>query len=231
VSILDDLRRESEGDTGALESTIETPIIDEDDGLSALPGRQAQRCPWAESDPLLCTYHDEEWGVPEFDSRALWEALMLDGFQAGISWAIILRKRDAFRKAFKNFDPEKVARFGEADVARLLENPGIVRSRAKIEATIAGARIYLAMQTAGEDFAKFVWGIAGGKPIQNTGAAPASTPLSEEMSRALKQRGFKFVGPVILYAWMQAVGIVNDHSADCFRRKAILKEAKQGKRK
>jgi DNA-3-methyladenine glycosylase I len=179
----------------------------------------------------LCTYHDEEWGVPEFDSRALWEALMLDGFQAGLSWAIILRKRDAFRKAFKNFDPEKVARFGEADVARLLENPGIVRSRAKIEGTIAGARTYLAMQTAGEDFATFVWGIAGGRPIQNTGAVLASTPLSEEMSKALKQRGFKFVGPVIVYAWMQAVGIVNDHSGDCFRRKALLKEAKQGKRK
>jgi DNA-3-methyladenine glycosylase I len=173
-------------------------------------------------------YHDEEWGVPEFDSRALWEALMLDGFQAGLSWSIILRKRDAFRKAFRNFDPRKVARFGEADVVRLLENPGIVRSRAKIEATIAGARIYLSMQAEGsqckprgEDFASFVWGIAGGSPIQNTGVVPASTPLAEEMSKALKKRGFKFVGPVIVYAWMQAVGIVNDHSEDCFRRTAI----------
>ena len=138
--------------------------------MSASSGPLIQRCPWAEADLLLRAYHDEEWGVPEFDSRALWEALMLDGFQAGLSWAIILRKRDAFRKAFKNFDPEKVARFGEADVARLLENPGIVRSRAKIEATIAGARIYLAMQTAGEDFAKFVWGIVGGKPIQKAKA-------------------------------------------------------------
>jgi DNA-3-methyladenine glycosylase I len=176
-------------------------------------------------------YHDEEWGVPQFDSRALWEALMLDGFQAGLSWTIILRKRDAFRKAFKNFDPEKVARFGEADVIRLLENPGIVRSRAKIEATVAGARIYVAMAAAGEDFASFVWGIAGGKPIQNTGAVPASTPLSEEMSKALKVRGFKFVGPVIVYAWMQAVGIVNDHSAGCFRRKAVLNLAKQRNRR
>jgi DNA-3-methyladenine glycosylase I len=189
--------------------------------LSAAPGRLVQRCPWAETDPLLRAYHDEEWGVPEFDSRALWEALMLDGFQAGLSWTIILRKRDAFRKAFKNFDPEKVARFSEADVGRLLENPGIVRSRAKIEATIAGARIYLAMQTAGEDFSGFVWGIAGGRPIQNTGAVPASTPLSEKMSKALKQRGFKFVGPVIVYAWMQAVGMVNEHSAGCFRRKVV----------
>ena len=191
--------------------------------MSASSGPLIQRCPWAEADPLMRAYHDEEWGVPEFDSRALWEALMLDGFQAGLSWSIILRKREAFRKAFRNFDPEKVARFSEADVVRLLENPGIVRSRAKIEATIAGARIYLAMQSAGEDFAGFVWGIAGGRPIQNTGAIPASTPLSETMSKALKQRGFKFVGPVIVYAWMQAVGMVNDHSADCFRRKVVSK--------
>ena len=176
---------------------------------------------------MMRAYHDTEWGVPEFDSRALWEALMLDGFQAGLSWAIILRKRDAFRKAFKNFDPAKVARFGEADVIRLLENPGIVRSRAKIEATIAGARIYLEMQRTGEDFAGFVWGIAGGSPIQNTGTVPTSTPVSEEMSKALKKRGFKFVGPVIVYAWMQAVGIVNDHSATCFRRKAVASLAKR----
>jgi DNA-3-methyladenine glycosylase I len=174
----------------------------------------------------LRAYHDEEWGVPEYNSRGLWEALMLDGFQAGLSWTIILRKRDAFRKAFKNFDPEKVARFGEADVIRLLENPAIVRSRAKIEATIAGARIYLRMQTAGDDFASFVWSIAGGKPIQNTGPVPASTPLSEAMSKALGGRGFKFVGPVIVYAWMQAVGIVNDHSAGCFRRKTVSRVAK-----
>jgi DNA-3-methyladenine glycosylase I len=202
-----------------------------DAGVSAVSGRPISRCIWAQSDPMMLAYHDTEWGVPEYDSRALWEALMLDGFQAGLSWAIILRKRDAFRKAFRNFDPVKVARFDVADVASLLENPGIVRSRAKIEATITGARIYLAMQNAGEDFAGFVWGIAGGKPIQNAGNIPPSSPLSEEMSKALKQRGFKFVGPVIVYAWMQAVGIVNDHSADCFRRKALLKEAKQGKRK
>ena len=134
-------------------------------------------------------------------------------------------------EAFKNFDPAKVARFGEADVTRLLENPGIIRSRAKIEATIAGARIYLEMQRAGEDFASFVWGIAGGRPIQNTGAVPSSTPLSEEMSKALKARGFKFVGPVIVYAWMQAVGIVNDHVVGCFRRKTVLTKEKSGSRK
>jgi len=179
-----------------------------------------QRCSWAERDPLMLAYHDDEWGVPEYDSRALWEKLMLDGFQAGLSWSIILRKREAFRKAFKNFNPEKVARFGEADVARLLQDPGIVRSRAKIEATIGGARAYLAMREAGEDFSPFVWGMAGGKPIQNSGEILAQSPLSEEISKILKKRGFKFVGPVIVYAWMQAVGIVNDHAASCFRRKA-----------
>jgi DNA-3-methyladenine glycosylase I len=178
------------------------------------------RCSWAEGDPLMQKYHDEEWGVPEYDSRALWEKLMLDGFQAGLSWSIILRKREAFRKAFKNFEPEKVARFGEADISRLLEDVGIVRSRAKIEATIGGARAYLEIQSSGVDFSTFVWEMAGGKPIQNSGDIPVKTPLSEEMSKALKKRGFKFVGPVIVYAWMQAVGIVNDHSAKCFRRKA-----------
>jgi DNA-3-methyladenine glycosylase I len=172
------------------------------------------------NDPQMIAYHDEEWGVPEYDGRALWEKLMLDGFQAGLSWSIVLRKRDAFRKAFKNFDPKKVARFEERDVARLLEDPGIIRSRAKIEATIGGARAWLKMKDSGEDFSTFVWTMAGGEPIQNTGPVPASTALSEAMSKALKVRGFKFVGPVIVYAWMQAVGIVNDHSPECFRRKA-----------
>ena len=180
-----------------------------------------QRCAWAGSDPLYREYHDHEWGVPQYDSRALWEMLMLEGFQAGLSWITILRKRDAFRKAFKQFDPKKVARFGERDIARLMGDAGIVRSRAKIEATIGGARAYLAMQAAGEDFSSFVWNMAGGKPIQNFGPVPVKTPLSEELSKALKKRGFKFVGPVIVYAWMQAVGIVNDHSADCFRRKSV----------
>ena len=177
------------------------------------------RCAWAEADSLLRAYHDQEWGVPERDSRALWEKLMLDGFQAGLSWLTILRKRDAFREAFKGFDPEIVARFGSADVNRLLKNPGIVRSRAKIEATISGARAYLAMHQAGEEFSTFAWSVVKGKPIPNTtGIIPAKTPLSETMSKELKQRGFKFVGPVIVYAWMQATGIVNDHAADCFRR-------------
>ncbi len=180
------------------------------------------RCSWANGDVLMSAYHDDEWGAPEHDSRALWEKLMLDGFQAGLSWAIILRKREAFRKAFKSFDPEVVARFGKKDIARLLADEGIVRSRAKIEATIGGARAYLAMQEAGEDFSKFVWSMAGGKPILGDGPIPTHTPLSIEISKALKKRGFKFVGPVIVYAWMQAVGIVNDHAADCFRRKAVL---------
>ena len=182
---------------------------------------ELQRCSWAEHDPLLRAYHDQEWGVPEHDSRALWEKLMLDGFQAGLSWVTILRKREAFRQAFQGFDPAVVARFEAADVARLAADPGIVRSRAKIAATIGNARAYLAMQAAGEDFGTFVWTMAGGTPIQNSGAIPVQTPLSEAISAALKQRGFKFVGPVIVYAWMQATGIVNDHAPGCFRRQPL----------
>jgi DNA-3-methyladenine glycosylase I len=179
------------------------------------------RCAWSESDPLLRDYHDTEWGVPERDSRALWEKLMLDGFQAGLSWLIILRKRDAFREAFHNFDPVRVSRMTSKDVDRLLRNEGIIRSRAKIEATIGNAQAYLKMADAGEDFSEFVWSMAGGKPIRNeTGTVPAKTPLSEEMSKALKKRGYKFVGPVIIYAWLQATGVVNDHALDCFRRHA-----------
>ena len=189
--------------------------------------KELQRCSWAESDPLLRVYHDEEWGVPQHDSRLLWELLMLEGFQAGLSWLTILRKREAFREAFRNFDPEAVAKFGERDVSRLLLNSGIIRSRAKIEATIAGARIYLAMRDAGEDFSKYVWTMAGGKPIRNTsGIVPAQSPLSERFSKDLKKRGFKFVGPVIVYAWMQATGIVNDHGEDCFRRNAKMLKTK-----
>jgi DNA-3-methyladenine glycosylase I len=181
------------------------------------------RCSWAENDPLLRAYHDEEWGLPNYDSRALWELLMLEGFQAGLAWITVLRKREAFRTAFRQWDPVKVARFKEDDVERLLEDPRIIRSRAKIDATIQGARIFLAMRDAGEDFSSFLWKLAGGKPIQNHGPVPAQTPLSIEISQALKKRGFKFVGPVIVYAWMQAAGIVNDHAEDCFRRKAVMR--------
>jgi DNA-3-methyladenine glycosylase I len=178
------------------------------------------RCAWAESDPLLRAYHDQEWGVAEHDSRALWELLMLEGFQAGLAWITVLRKRDAFRQAFRGFDPAQVAAFGKSDVTRLLANPGIIRSRAKIEATIEGARIYEEMRRNGEDFSAFAWKLVGGKPIKNkTGQVPAKTALSEEISAALKKRGFKFVGPVIVYAWMQASGMVNDHDPRCFRRK------------
>jgi DNA-3-methyladenine glycosylase I len=173
-------------------------------------------------------YHDEEWGVPLRDGRALWELLMLEGFQAGLAWSIILRKREGFRRAFKGFDPKKVARFGEADIARLMADEGIVRARAKILATIAGARIYNEMEASGEGFAEWVWGLVGGRPLQDSWdqkreGIPASTELSEKVSKELKKRGFKFVGPVIVYAWMQAAGMVNDHAVECFRRKAVEK--------
>jgi DNA-3-methyladenine glycosylase I len=177
------------------------------------------RCSWAQGDPQMTAYHDEEWGVPVYDSKALWAKLMLDGFQAGLSWSVILHKRDAFQKAFHQFDPRKIARFTDADVEKLLQNPGIVRSRAKIQSTILGAKAFLAMQDRGEDFSKLVWDMAGGKTIHNTGPRITESPLSQAYSKEFKKRGFKFVGPVIVYAWMQAVGIVNDHTADCFCRK------------
>ncbi|MCR5873282.1 DNA-3-methyladenine glycosylase I [Phenylobacterium sp. J426] len=184
------------------------------------------RCTWKgmNGDPFYERYHDEEWGVPEYDSRALWEKLVLDGFQAGLSWITILRKRDAFREAFDGFDPEKVARYDDADRARLMANAGIVRSNAKIDAAISGAQIFLEMRDRGEDFSAFCWGFVGGEPVQNrwnAGQVPAQTPLAVEVSKALKARGFKFVGPVIVYAWMQATGLVNDHLADCFRHNEV----------
>jgi DNA-3-methyladenine glycosylase I len=181
-----------------------------------------QRCTWRgmSGDPLYEAYHDAEWGVPEHDSRALWEKLVLDGFQAGLAWITILRKREAFRTAFDNFDPDKVARYGEADRARLMADAGIIRSNAKIDAAISGARIYCDMRARGEDFAEFLWGI-NGAPLQNrwttdTGV-PAQTAKAEEMAKALKAKGFKFCGPVIVYAFMQAVGMVNDHLVTCYR--------------
>jgi len=189
------------------------------------------RCGWANpADPAYVAYHDEEWGVPEYDSRALWEKLVLDGFQAGLSWNTILKKREAFRAAFAGFDPKIVARFGEAERARLMADAGIVRSNAKIDAAIGGARIWLDMREAGEDFSAFLWGLAGGAPIQNAwseiGQVPAQTPLAAEMARALKARGFKFCGPVIVYAFMQATGMVNDHVTGCFRHAQVAAMAK-----
>jgi len=187
------------------------------------------RCLWSQGDPLMQRYHDEEWGVPDFDSRSLWETLMLEGFQAGLSWITVLRKRDAFRKAFRKFDPKAVARLGEKDIAKMLENPEIIRSRAKIEATINGARVYLDMQAAGE-FSDFAWQFVEGKPIQNSGPVQSSTPLSITISKELKRRGFKFVGPTIVYAWMQAVGLINDHAENCFRRHEVAATARKQRR-
>lgn len=183
-----------------------------------------ERCPWCGTDPLYVDYHDSEWGVPERDPRALWEKLVLDGFQAGLSWITILRKRPAFRAAFRGFDPAAIAAWGEADVVRLLADPGIVRSRAKIEATIGNARAFLAIEDR-EGFETFLWRYVDGKPLQNRFGSitevPAQTPLSERISRDLKKAGFSFAGPTITYAFMQAVGMVNDHLVTCHRHAAL----------
>lgn len=183
------------------------------------------RCAWCGTDPLYVAYHDEEWGVPEYDARALWEKLVLDGMQAGLAWITILRKREGIRDAFHGFDPEVVARYEDADVERLLADPRIIRSRAKINAAIKGARIWLDMRDSGEDFSGWLWSFVGGAPIQNawsdSAARPVATPESEAMAKALKQRGFTFCGPVIVYAFMQAVGMVNDHGVECFRHRQV----------
>ena len=179
-----------------------------------------ERCGWHGLDADYVNYHDTEWGVPEFDSRALWEKLVLDGFQAGLSWITILKKRDAFREAFEGFDPVKVAAFTEDDVERLLNNAGIVRHRGKIEGAIKGANAYLAIE-ADIGFSNFVWAYVDGKPIQNAfikrSQVPAATDLSTQLSKDLKKHGFTFCGPTIVYAWMQACGLVNDHMVGCFR--------------
>jgi len=178
-----------------------------------------RRCTWAQSDPQMQTYHDEEWGIPLRDSRALWETLMLEGFQAGLSWLTVLRKREAFRKAFAGFDPYKVARFGDKHIDALMANEGIIRARAKINATIQGAQIFCEMEKRGEDFAQYCWSFTEGKVVHGDGLTlPATTALSEHVSKDLKRRGFKFCGPTITYAWLQAVGIVNDHAASCVSR-------------
>ena len=192
---------------------------------------ELDRCAWRglQGDPLYEAYHDREWGVPERDPRALWEKLVLDGFQAGLSWITILRKREAFRRAFDGFDPEKVARYGQADRARLLADAGIVRSAAKIDSAIRSARLWLDMRERGEDFSAFLWGFVDGRPLQNAWTAdsgvPARTAEAEAMSRALKARGFNFTGPVIVYAFMQATGMVNDHLVGCFRHAEIRRMA------
>lgn len=177
-----------------------------------------ERCPWCGTDPLYCAYHDEEWGVPEWDARALWEKLILDGFQAGLSWITILKKRDNFRAAFAGFHPEVLASWGEPQVLAALANPGIIRHRGKIEATVKNARAYLALQEKG-DFATLLWDYVDGAPRQNRPATgrdiPAETPESQAMSKMLKKAGFTFVGPTIVYAFMQACGLVNDHLVTC----------------
>ena len=179
------------------------------------------RCSWPSEDPEYIAYHDDEWGVPIRDSQLLFEKLTLDGFQAGLSWLTILRKRDNFRKAFDGFQPEKIARYTEKKSAALMADAGIVRNRAKIAATIGNAKAFLDMRDAGEDFSDFLWGFVGGDPIRNKWKSwqdiQAETPESKAMSKALKSRGFKFVGPTICYAFMQAVGLVNDHEMSCFR--------------
>jgi DNA-3-methyladenine glycosylase I len=182
------------------------------------------RCPWAGDDPLYVAYHDEEWGVPLHDDRRLFELLVLEGFQAGLSWITILRKREAFRRAFRGFDPERVARFGARDVARLLGDAGIVRHRGKVEGAIASARAFGELVRAEGSFDRFVWSFVGGVPIVNRPPSlrdvPARTPASEALSRALRARGFAFVGPTTCYAFMQAGGLVDDHLAGCFRARA-----------
>ncbi|HEY7649045.1 MAG TPA: DNA-3-methyladenine glycosylase I [Methylomirabilota bacterium] len=182
-------------------------------------GREKKRCAWAQGDQV--PYHDREWGVPLRDDRALFELLILEGAQAGLSWATILRKREAYRRAFAGFDPAKVARFTARDAARLLRDPGIVRNRAKVRATIGNARAVLEIQHEHGSLAKYLWKFVGGQPVQNRWRArrqlPALTPVSQAMSRELLARGFRFVGPTICYAFMQAAGMVNDHTMDCFR--------------
>ena len=189
------------------------------------PPRDRNRCGWAGSDALYISYHDAEWGVPVYDDRRLFEFLILEGAQAGLSWSTILRKREAYRRAFVEFDPEKVARFTSKRIERLLTNPGIVRNRMKVESAVNNARVFLAVQDEFGTFAKYQWRFVDGRPIQNIwrrlADLPATTAVSDAFSKDLKQRGFSFVGSTIIYAHMQAVGMVNDHLVDCFRHRPL----------
>lgn len=183
------------------------------------------RCDWAGPEKIYIDYHDTDWGVPEYDSRALWEKLILDGFQAGLSWLTILKKREGFRSAFEGFDPNVIATWGEEEVSRLLGNAGIIRHRGKIEATITNAQAWQQIEAQG-GFDAFMWDYVGGTPLVNCFAThaelPAKTPLSEQVSKDLKKAGFKFCGPTIVYAWMQACGLINDHVVGCERRAACI---------
>ena len=187
------------------------------------------RCHWPGQDPLYVAYHDEEWGAPEYDPRALWEKLVLDGFQAGLSWITILRKREALRAAFAGFDPDKVARFDAADIERLMNDPGIIRSKAKILSAIDSARITLDLREKGVSFTDLIWQAQDHKPVHNhfedRTQVPAETPASRELAKLLKSHGYKFCGPVIVYAFMQAVGMVNDHLVTCFRHDELIAAA------
>jgi len=189
-----------------------------------------QRCDWAGSDPLYRAYHDTEWGVPLHDDQLLFEFLVLDGMQAGLSWLTILRKRENFRRAFDNFDAERIARYRQVRVEKLMRDAGIVRNRLKIEAAIGNARAYLALKKEGGSFSKFLWDFVGGKPIVNNwktmNEVPTETAESREMSKELKEHGFRFVGPTICYAFMQAAGMVNDHLTCCFRHQEVQNTAK-----
>lgn len=186
------------------------------------------RCPWVDlSKPDYIEYHDREWGVPLYDDRMIFEFLCLESAQAGLSWYTVLKKRENYRLAFDNFDPEKVARYNQAKAGKLLQNPGIIRNRLKIEATINNARRFLDVQALFGSFSKYIWSFVGGKPIigksiRNLSDYPATSPESDALSRDLKKRGFKFMGSTIVYAHMQATGMVNDHSVDCFRRKEVM---------
>jgi DNA-3-methyladenine glycosylase I len=188
------------------------------------------RCPWPKEDPLYVAYHDKEWGVPEFDDRALYEKLVLDGFQAGLSWITILRKRENFRRAFNNFEPEKIARYPRRKIESLMNDAGIVRNRSKIDGAISSARAWLKIMDGGPGFSNLLWDHLGGKPKLNnfrtTKQVPAETALSQLISKELIAHGFKFVGPTIVYAFMQAVGMVNDHLVTCHRHAACAKLAK-----
>jgi DNA-3-methyladenine glycosylase I len=204
------------------------PAIEGETEVNNDPGKR--RCGWARH-PLDVQHHDEEWGVPEHDDLRLFELLILEGAQAGLSWLTILRKRDAYRRAFAGFDPEKVARFSESDVRRLLGDDGIVRNRAKIEATIGNARACCALQRGYGSFDRYVWRFVGGMPVQNAWESlshvPSETDASRALSRDLAKRGFRFVGPTICYAFMQSVGMVNDHVVDCFRWAAVRQLARR----
>ena len=194
--------------------------------MSAIHHSDGQkRCPWPGQDPFYVAYHDDEWGVPEYDDRALYEKLILDGFQAGLSWITILRKRENFRRAFDGFEPEKIARYNKGKIEKLMQDAGIVRNRQKIEGAVASARSYLEIMEKGPGFSKLLWGFVDGVPKLNRyrrkGQIPAETPISKAMSKELAGRGFKFVGPTIVYAFMQATGMVNDHLVDCYRHEQL----------